>query len=243
MDTSVLSELGFSDREIKVYIALLELGSSKAGPIAARSGLPHTKVYETLGKLIQKGLVSYIVVSKTKFFEPADPKEIQSIIAERSRRFEGLMVELEEKCKFAKDRQVAVVHEGYKAVKAIFARAEAELKRGDFYRVFALKETYREQPVSIGFLRSFHERLEVNGVADRLLGHLGSRREIRSMYFGNKNIKMRFVRRSMPVGVMIYGNKVIQIIWGERPTAIEIVSRQMFDQYVSFFDEMWESAR
>ena len=63
MDITILRELGFTEREVKVYISLLELGTSTAGPIAVKSRLPQTKVYETLGKLIDKGLVSYIVVS------------------------------------------------------------------------------------------------------------------------------------------------------------------------------------
>ena len=72
----------------------------------------------------------------------------------------------------SKDRQVAVVHVRYKAVKAIFAKGRSkELKATD--RVFALKETYREQPVSIGFLR-LHSTSGWNKIASLLgLGHLG----------------------------------------------------------------------
>ena len=69
MDTSILKEIGFSDREIRVYIALLEIGKSTAGPISIKANLSQTKVYETLGKLIEKGLVSfnlrfYIIISE-----------------------------------------------------------------------------------------------------------------------------------------------------------------------------------
>jgi len=38
MDVSILEDLGLTQAEIKVYLALLELGSSSAGRILEKSG-------------------------------------------------------------------------------------------------------------------------------------------------------------------------------------------------------------
>ena len=40
MDTTSLENLGLTKAEIKVYLALLELGSSKAGAIIKKTNLP-----------------------------------------------------------------------------------------------------------------------------------------------------------------------------------------------------------
>ena len=118
METEIFRELGFTEREIKVYLALLELGSTTVGPITTKTRLQSAKVYETLDKLKERGLVSFVIVSKTKYFEAADPKEILNLMEERKRRFNEILEELRLKQKYAKSKQIAVVHEGFKSIKA-----------------------------------------------------------------------------------------------------------------------------
>ena len=54
----ILQELGLTQREIRVYLALLELGSTTTGSIIKRSEVPNSKIYEILESLQNKGLVS-----------------------------------------------------------------------------------------------------------------------------------------------------------------------------------------
>lgn len=242
MNLDVLKELGFTEREIKVYLALLETGSSTVGPIATLSGLQHTKVYETLSKLLAKGLVRYVVVSKTKHFEASEPKEILHLIEEKRRKFKSILIELEEKQKHSSQKQIAVIHEGFKAVKALFDNIAEDIQRNDFYYVFALKEDYLESTVP-GFLHSFHESLAEKKVVDRLIAHKSTRESVKKMYFDNKNMKIKFADRDTPIGVMILRDRVIQVIWGSRPTAIEIFSRQVQEQYKKFFEATWKELK
>ena len=50
MDTSVLEDLGLTGSEIKVYLSLLELGASTAGPIRNKTDLQNyigiTKIHD-----------------------------------------------------------------------------------------------------------------------------------------------------------------------------------------------------
>lgn len=47
MDTQILEDIGLTNAEIKVYIALLELGTSTAGPIIEKTGLQNSVVHMT----------------------------------------------------------------------------------------------------------------------------------------------------------------------------------------------------
>ena len=114
MEKDVLRDLGFSEREIKVYLALLELGSTTVGPIASKTRLQHSKVYQTLEKLIDRGLVTFVIKSKTKYFQAEEPKHILSMIKEKERSFKEILPELEQKQKQAQSPQTAKVYEGYK---------------------------------------------------------------------------------------------------------------------------------
>ncbi len=242
MESAIFKELGFSDREIKVYIALLELGSVTVGPIAAKTMLQHSKVYETLDKLREKGLASYIIVSKTRHYQAADPKDILGLIDDRKKRFTAILAELELKKKFSDAKQVAVVHEGFNAFKGLFNRIADELEPGGSYAAFAFKNEYYTLAASL-FLRSFHQKLAEKHVNDRLLGHHSVRSALKKTFTGNHNIKIRFCSNDTPLGVIIIKDKVINLLWGERPTAIEITSAQIHAQYEQFFDEYWKKAK
>lgn len=238
----VLKEIGFSEREIKVYVALLELGTTTVGPIASRTRLQHSKIYETLDKLIDKGIVSFIVVSQTKHFQASDPKAILNILDERKRRFTDILDELELKRKYADSKQIAVVHEGYKSFKALFNRIADELNPGDSYWAFAFKNEYHN-PTTANFLRNFHIVLAEKNIDDKSLGHVSVKKVIKKAFEGNKNIKIRFTTNDTPLGVIIIKNRVINLVWGERPTAIEITSEQIYQQYRKFFLQIWEESR
>jgi sugar-specific transcriptional regulator TrmB len=240
-ETEIFKELGFTEREIKVYISLLELGLTTVGPIASKTKLQHSKVYETLDKLIEKGLVSFIVIGKTKHFQAADPQEIINLIEDRKRRFKGVLKELRLKQKYADSKQIAIVHEGFKSFKAMFNRIADELQKGNFYWAFAFKHEYYTPAASL-FLRKFHQKLEEKKIDDRLLGHVSVKVPIKKAFEGNKNMKIRFTKNETPLGVIIIKNKVINLIWGERPTAIEITSEQIYEQYKKFFLELWNKS-
>lgn len=239
METELFRELGFTDREIKVYLALLDLGSTTVGPITSKTKLQAAKVYETLEKLKEKGLVSFIVVSKTKYFQASDPQEILHLLDERKRRFKEILEELKLKQKDHAPKQVAVVHEGYKAFKALFNRIADELHKGDSYWAFAFKKEYYTPTTSL-FLRSFHRTLEEKKIEDRAIAHNSIKKNIKNTFEGNKNIKIKFTRNDTPLGVIIIKDKVINLIWGDRPTAIEITSEQIHEQYEKFFLELWK---
>ena len=83
MDTRLLSQIGLTNSDIKVYFALLELESSTVGPIIKKSRVPDSKIYAILEKLKSRGLVSFVIKNNVKHFQCADPKNLISIIEEK----------------------------------------------------------------------------------------------------------------------------------------------------------------
>src|SRR3989338_4958097 len=83
MDIKLLEDIGLTKSEIQVYLALLELGSSSTGKIVDKSKASSSKIYELLDKLMQKGLVSFIIKSGVKYFEAAPPDRIMDYMKEK----------------------------------------------------------------------------------------------------------------------------------------------------------------
>ncbi|MEM4152831.1 MAG: helix-turn-helix domain-containing protein [Candidatus Pacearchaeota archaeon] len=72
----LLEKAGLTKGEAKVYLTLLKIGETTTGNIIKESGLSGSKVYEIINRLIKKGLVSFIVKERTKWFKAATPRKL-----------------------------------------------------------------------------------------------------------------------------------------------------------------------
>ena len=68
-------ELGFSEYEAKIYLALLRESPATAYEAGRSSGVPTSKVYEVLNRLVEKGVLLVVDEGKTKKYVPIEPDE------------------------------------------------------------------------------------------------------------------------------------------------------------------------
>ncbi len=73
---SRLVELGFSEREAKLYIALLEKDEVSAGDLHRSTGLPRAKTYTILNRMVAKGYCSERKSGRQRHFKACRPGEI-----------------------------------------------------------------------------------------------------------------------------------------------------------------------
>lgn len=104
-----LSEyLGLSEYEAKVYASLIETGQAKARTLSVLSGVPRTKVYSVLKRLIDMRLVSEIPGEPRKF-TPTPPnvalKPYLQTYRDTVQNLEGLISALENAFRKARDRE------------------------------------------------------------------------------------------------------------------------------------------
>jgi len=92
MDVTILKKLGLSDKEIKVYLKLLEYGANSVRSLVDLTGLNRGTVYDVLKRLQEMGLVSYYH-QETK----------QKFVAEPADRLSILLLQKEEELKRAKN--------------------------------------------------------------------------------------------------------------------------------------------
>lgn len=120
MDTSILEDLGLTQAEIKVYIALLELGSSSAGQILEKSGLQNSVVHRALNSLIEKGLISYILEGKKKVYQATDPENFHDFIDDKKKRFDEILPELKQKQEYAKITSFGEIFKGKRGINQMY---------------------------------------------------------------------------------------------------------------------------
>jgi len=129
METTALEDLGLSQAEIKTYVALLEMGESTTGPIIKRSNLQSSVVHRVIKQLIDKELVSYVVVGKNKHYQPAKPQTLVNFVETKKKRLLEILPELESRQQLVK-RNTAEMFMGHTAV---FTLIKSLLKQDDVY--------------------------------------------------------------------------------------------------------------
>lgn len=79
----MFKKLGLSDKEITVYLALLEHGAGSVRNLAALANLNRGTVYDILKKLRQAGLVSFFHKDTKQHFVAEGPERILKLAADR----------------------------------------------------------------------------------------------------------------------------------------------------------------
>ena len=79
----LLKEVGLNEKESKVYLAILELGSSTIKPIAVRAGIKRTSIYYFIDHLVELGLVEQTKIRGRMHYKALSPSRIVSLQKER----------------------------------------------------------------------------------------------------------------------------------------------------------------
>jgi sugar-specific transcriptional regulator TrmB len=247
MKTEILEQIGLSKNEIKIYFALLELEQSSATPIVKKSGVPNSKVYPTLDKLIKRGLVSYVIKNNVKYFQASDPKNLidflndkEKLISQQKREIEKLIPQIEHKRELAKDKQESTIYEGFNGVKVAFNNILNKVPPNNEYYVFTLGEELGKSELK-HFFRDYHKKRIQKKIKVKLIAN-EKIRTIFKKYHIYKNMNVKFSKLKLPLGIFIYEDYVMTVVWGEEPTAFVIKSRNNAEKYKEFFLEIWKTA-
>ena len=88
-----LEKIGLAEKEAKVFLASLELGSSAVQEIAKKAGINRATTYVIIEKLMKKGLMSSVEKGKKTYFQTEDTKRLLKLLEEQE---EGLKRKEEE---------------------------------------------------------------------------------------------------------------------------------------------------
>ncbi len=86
-----LQEFGLTEKEAKVYLAVLELGQDAVLGIAKKSELKRPTVYLILESLIKRGLVRKIPKGTTTFYVTEDPDILLQVLEKRQKSIKDVI--------------------------------------------------------------------------------------------------------------------------------------------------------
>lgn len=94
MDSRILQKLGMTNKEVRVYLKLLELGSSAVSILAKKLNENRTSTYSLLQSMQNKGLVSYLTKNKIKYFVAGDPGILINQYSQSAKGLKALLPQL-----------------------------------------------------------------------------------------------------------------------------------------------------
>lgn len=240
-----LEAAGLTKTEARIYIALLELGSTPAGPLIKRVGMHRAAVYDAVDMLIAKGLVSYIQEGDKKHFQAEAPSRLleylqikKQNLQKQESELKNALPQLELKRMLSKEQQEAAIYRGKKGLKSVF---EDILKQKKPWRIFGATGKFKEMFPS--YFIHFHARRAKSGIPMQIIYNEIIRKTRREQEL--KLCKIRYIAESYvtPSTTYIYSSKVTVIIWSVEPMAFVIRSNEVAESYSTFFRVLWSIAR
>jgi sugar-specific transcriptional regulator TrmB len=240
----VLEKIGLGRREAMVYAALIEIGQTTTGPLVKRTGIPASKIYETLNRLISKGLVSFVMKEKTKHFSATNPERLVDYVEEKKKDLEKqeaevvrLLPYLKERRKKGEEFQGAEVAYGFEGFRGLVNKMIADAKKGDEYLFLSF---YPKEPEKFKRGYAFYEAfdrlrkkkgLDVKGlIPENIRGLVGKR----------PYSKICYVDFPIPLNISICGNKVLFTPWEEEEVTYIVYSRQLAKSFREYFYSVFD---
>jgi len=250
METKVLRDIGFTGGEIKAYLALLNLGSTTIGPLVGESGISRSKIYDVLKRLTQKGLVSYVIKQKTKYFQAAEPWAIKDYLDNREREFkrqkeeaDKLIVKLELVLKEAPKIKEAQVYESFGGIKTVHEHTYLKLNKGEEYFYLGIP-AFQEEKYHLYWQRDHLRRVKA-GIGCRLLFNQGTDPNILKNRNKYKYCDARYIPIQIETPAWIMGYKDVTVIGlqTEKGLAIEIINKEISDSFKRYFEAFWTMSK
>jgi len=122
----LLSQLGFSQNESKVYLAALESGLSSAQDIAQKAGLQRTTTYSVLGELVKRGVIGKTKVKGKSRFLAESPDKLLHLLNELQSNIKKALPELEALYNKNEVKPKILFYEGDYAIQKVYDDTLAE---------------------------------------------------------------------------------------------------------------------
>lgn len=242
-----LIDLGFSQKEANVYLALLELGPTTATKIARKAGINRTTAYDILDSLAKDSLVNFIAETKVQKFAPEHPNKVIAFLENKIKSAQSKLKQASEVIPElltlynTKEKPRVRYYEGIDGMREAF---EDTLTSTETIRVYAVGEDMFSALSEEYFKNYFKQRVAKNISTRVIAPDTPSTREV----IKNDAQEMRTTllvdadKFYFSTETNIYDNKIMIASWKEK-FALIIESEEIANGYKKTFELAWEGAK
>lgn len=247
---NILEEIGLTQTETKVYLALNELGISTISPIVEKAGISNSKIYIILDKLIKKGLVSHVIINKTNHYKTSQPERLLDFLEEKKKNIEVQEKKIREilprlisgQKAGIKEHEIEVF-EGFNGLKSVRERALQLLKKDDEMLILGASKFSTSQYEY--YWENYHRRRIEKGITCRFLMYGETREQEGKKREQWKLTSVRYMNNEVatPARFDIYHDYTDIAIDAVAPFVISIKSKEISESYRSYFELLWKISK
>jgi len=240
MDTKILSDLGLTPTEIKVYLALLKIGQSTAPKIAVEANVERAVTYHILEKLIRKGIVSYINKENKRFFSASEPEKLGDLLKEKEEALNELIPDLNKLKQTSNPELLVEVFSGKDGLKTILNDFIAD--KNDYY---IIGYTGISPRVLEHWFEHWNKRRIKFGVKRSILIREGDKKSpaLHSPLTYVRVLSDKSLEKSTN-SIVIYGKEKVCLFLPLKDFAcIRLTSKEAHKSYKEYFDLLWKNSK
>jgi sugar-specific transcriptional regulator TrmB len=236
--SEALKDFGLREREIKVYLTCIKLGSATVYSIAEKISLPKSTVYDILKQLEQKGLCSHLISSGIIYFEAINPEKLLQILEEKKSKIENIIPSLQSLYSSGIKRPDVTVYHGKEGLKSILQDVVKTKKEflivGNFSKFQEFFKIYSHMFVENRIKENIYCRLiEEESVQNRALAKDDNKEKRKSKLI--KELK------DLNSEIYIYGEKIAMLtLVEEEPIGIVIENKDLNKLMRLLFENSWK---
>lgn len=240
MDHEQLQQLGLSDKQITLYLALLELGQAKASDLAKRTGFKRPSVYDMLNNLVQRGLITCSIQGKRQFFQAENPRTLLEIPKKMDLGLRKILPELQEMYNRNTQQPHLQYYEGVDGIRRICE----DMLSSDISEYWYISDaTEITKILGSHYLEDFIKRRIDKGIQANALRVRRSETPMQVLKAGKKYLRRLRYLPQAPLediaSMHIYGNKVGLISSSKECFAMLIESKEVSTLMKFMWTSLW----
>jgi sugar-specific transcriptional regulator TrmB len=224
----VLLNFGLTEAEVRLYLELLKIGLATATELAKHTNTNRTFTYDRLKKLLNSGLISYVIKDNKKYFKAAEPSQLLSILKEKEEQLKSILPELEQLKKPYKEGPKVDLFSSKNGVRTVLNLILKERKEVLIHGSISLFMKTMESYFDMWNQRRIKERIKT-----KILTTENVDIQFAEIEFLNEEEKSATT-------TFTFGNKIIIVMWSDIPVAILIESDEIAKENNLFFNSLWD---
>lgn len=244
-----LQSLGLTKNEIKVYVSLLKIGQSTSSKIIKDVGINSSKVYESLERLLKKGLISYSLIKNKKNWTAENPDKINQLLQKEKEQL-NLKIKVSEdiinnlKLSINTERKASTykIYEGTQGIKTARENAINILNKNDIF--YLILSNFSGENKLEAYFEDFQKRRAKKGIHYRAIFNNNLKHIIEKR--GNqKNSIVKYITPEFlaPTWIEIYKDTVAIGVMGNNPSLFVIKNKDITTGFINYFNGLWKIAK
>lgn len=241
----LLSLYGLGEKEIKVYVACLQLGQDTAYNIAEKSGVKRATTYLVLRALVKKSLVTTHITSKSLLYSASSPQNLVQQLDHRKKEIEQSLPSLMALYNSQPEKPTIEIFEGLDGVKQIYESMIEYVQKGEEILLYGDTSFFK------GNTSLYKSWLEETKAAKGPIRELNNGDETNLAYQRdvNKNQNSQHQVRCLPANTnafqndnLIYADKLVIFSTQKHFFATVIKSKEIAASYRTMFNLAWDNS-